>query len=282
MSKYAVSVIIPVFNRRELLLEAVKSVINQSFTEYELIIADDCSTDDIRSALESLPGITDLKLKWIKLKKHSGMAGRVRNRGVDASSGEYIAFLDSDDFWEKDKLLKQYNLMKKLEFENIRITHTREKWVRNGKTVSQKSQKHKREGDIFEDALWKCIIGPSTVMMEKSLFKEVGGFREDLEIAEDYELWLRITCSEKVGYLDNMLTVKRAGEWDQLSEKYGQIEIFRIKGLLDLVESEFFKAGKKIMAENILNEKCRIYASGCRKRGKYDEALFYENQKNPL
>ena len=276
MKKIPVSVIIPVYNRTSLLIESVSSVVNQSFKDFELIIADDCSEEDIKTAVSAVPGIDKINLKWISLEKHSGMAGKMRNLGVDASFSEYIAFLDSDDVWEKDKLKKQYSFMQELKNKNIRISHTREKWLRGEKTVSQKSQKHKREGDIFEDAQWKCIIGPSTVMMEKSLFYEAGGFREDLEVAEDYELWLKSTDHEKVGYIDEMLTVKRAGEWDQLSEKYGQIEIFRINALHSLLKQGYFKGEKKISASEVFSRKCRIYAEGCRKRGKADEACHYE------
>ena len=277
MPSPAVSVIIPVYNRKKLLAEAVKSVVNQSFSDFELIIADDCSTEDLESSVYSIPGIEKIAMKWIRLEKHSGMAGLVRNRGVDASSGGYIAFLDSDDLWEEYKLEKQYSLMMSLKKRGIRISHTREKWLRGEKTVSQKSQKHRREGYIFEDALWKCIIGPSTVMLEKSLFYEAGGFREDLEVAEDYELWLRITDHEKTGYIDEALTVKRAGEWEQLSEKHGQIEIFRIDALKGLLDKGYFTGEKRILAEAVFSRKCMIYAAGCRKRGKEDEALYYES-----
>ncbi len=277
MRNPSVSVIIPVFNRKKLFTEAVESVVNQSFSNFELIVADDCSTVDLESAVSSIPGIENIALKWIRLDKHTGMAGKVRNRGVDASSSEYIAFLDSDDLWERDKLDKQYSRMLELKKDGIRISHTREKWVRGDKIVSQKSQKHKRNGDIFEDALWKCIIGPSTVMLEKSLFYEAGGFREDLEVAEDYELWLKITDHEKAGYIDEMLTVKRAGEWDQLSEKHGQIEIFRIDALKGLLEKGYFTGENRILASDIFSRKCGIYASGCRKRGKEEEALYYES-----
>ena len=337
MKKPAVSVIIPVYNRKKKFLEAVKSIMEQSFRDFELIIADDCSDEDLKSAVLSIPAISSFQeidvseegggnpvysedisgvdelftgtedsekepsafsytksfsegsfpgtdavsdcipVKWVRLDKHTGMAGLVRNRGVDAASAGYIAFLDSDDLWEKDKLKKQFSLMQACKSENIRIIHTREKWLRGDRIVSQKSQKHKREGFIFEDALWKCIIGPSTVMLEKSLFYEAGGFREDLEVAEDYELWLRITDHEKAGYIDEMLTVKRAGDWEQLSEKYGQIEIFRIDALKNLLEKSYFSGENKVMASDVFSRKCRIYASGCRKRRKNDEALYYEN-----
>ena len=273
MKKPIISIIIPVYNRSNLLREAVKSVIYQNFRDFELIIADDCSEENIKKTLETITQIESISLKYLKLQRHSGMPGFVRNSGCKIAEGSYIAFLDSDDLWLPDKLEKQVALITK----NISICHTREIWQRGDKVVSQSSQRHKREGDIFEDSLIKCIIGPSTVIMERGLFEKHGGFREDIEIAEDYELWLRITESTQVAYIDEPLVIKRAGDWEQLSEKYGQIEIFRIKALKELVEKSFFKSDKMNLAKKVLSEKCRIYASGCRKRGKDSEALFYED-----
>lgn len=277
MKNPLISVIIPCYNRTNLLKEAVISVCKQSFTNFELIIVDDCSEEDIEKAISELQdeAVSLPPLRFISLKKHSGMPGYVRNRGVDVANGEFIAFLDSDDLWERDKLEKQIAVM--LEREG-QLCHTREKWVRQGKIISQSSQKHKREGDIFEDALWKCIIGPSTVMMKKSLFEKYRGFWERIEVAEDYELWLRVTSENLVLYIDEPLTIKRAGDWDQLSEKYGQIEIFRIKAIKNLLENQFFSsmAEKEALAKDMFAKKCTIYATGCHKRGKDDEAVYYE------
>ena len=273
MKKPIISVIIPVYNRSDLLSEAVKSVINQNFSDFELIVADDCSEDDIKRTLETIPLIENISLKYLRLQKHSGMPGFVRNSGCKIADGSYIAFLDSDDLWLPDKLEKQIALLAG----NMSICHTREIWQRGDKVVSQSSQRHKREGDIFEDSLIKCIIGPSTVIIEKGLFEKYGGFREDIEIAEDYELWLRITENTPIAYIDQPLVIKRAGDWEQLSEKYGQIEIFRIKALKQLVEKSFFKPHNMELAKKVLAKKCRIYAMGCRKRGKEAEALFYED-----
>jgi hypothetical protein len=164
-----------------------------------------------------------------------------------------------------------------------RLCHTREIWLRGGKEISQAGQKHRREGNIFADALVKCVIGPSTVIVEKSFFESCGGFRADLEIAEDYELWLRMCFTQPVSYLDKALTVKRARvqerrEEGNLSEKYGHIEIFRIKALRDLVDAGFFSSAveKEKLAREELVRKCSIYACGCRKRGKLTEAEKYE------
>ncbi len=267
-----VSVIIPVYNRFELAKEAVSSVLGQTFRDIEVIIVDDGSID-MTSLLPTYYN-DDLRVKYIKI-KHSGMPGFVRNRGVDIAQGKYIAFLDSDDLWVSRKIEKQIKYLEKNP--SCRIVHTRETWIRNGKTVSQSGFKHKRSGNIFSDALEKCIIGPSTVLMEKSLYSELGGFDEDLEIAEDYELWLRLCNSNSVGYIDEPMITKRAGHGDQLSEKYGQIEIFRIRGLQNLVEQKYFSLANQKPAEQELARKCRIYAAGCRKRRKIEEAEIHES-----
>jgi len=267
-----VSVIIPVYNRFELAKEAVSSVLGQTYRDLELIIVDDGSIDMTPLLLTYYND--DLRVKYLKI-KHSGMPGLVRNKGVDIARGKYIAFLDSDDLWVSGKIEKQMKYF--ASNPSSLIVHTREAWVRNGKTVSQAGFNHKRFGNIFPDALEKCIIGPSTVLIEKKLYKELGGFRDDMEIAEDYELWLRLTDSNDVGYIDEPLITKRAGHGDQLSEKYGQIEIFRIRGLQNLVEQGYFSLENQKLAEQELARKCKIYAAGCRKRSKNEEAEIYES-----
>jgi glycosyltransferase involved in cell wall biosynthesis len=201
------------------------------------------------------------------------MPGAMRNRGAEAARGKYLAFLDSDDLWLPRKLELQTELMRKNT--SCRISHTRELWVRNGKTVSQASQKHRRSGRLFKDSLVKCIIGPSTVMIERDLFQKNGGFREDLEIGEDYELWLRVTSKNDVAYLDRPLTVKRAGHADQLTSKYGYIEHFRIEALAALLAANYFHGENRKLAAAELSRKCTIYVAGAEKRGKFKEAEKY-------
>lgn len=264
-----ISVIIPAYNRKHLLLEALASVSAQTFDDMETIVADDGSTDGTFEAVRrEFPGV-----RYVR-SAHTGFPGRVRNTGAAEASGKYLAFLDSDDLWVPEKIELQMRVFEA--HPETALCHTRELWLRNGKEVSQAGQIHKREGIIFSDSLRKCIIGPSTVVMEKTLFDMYGGFREDLEIAEDYELWLRITCSNPVAYSDSALTVKRAGIWDQLSERYGHIEYYRIQALKALVDRTFFPDGEQRLAERELSRKCSIYAAGCRKRGREEEALLYE------
>lgn len=274
MGEPIVSVIIPTYNRAGPTVEAVRSVLSQTRRADEIIVVDDGSVDGTPDRLAAAaPGATIVPIP------HCGMPGKVRNAGVERARGELIAFLDSDDLWTPEKLARQIALHG--EDSLLRISHTREIWLRDGRTVSQRGRRHGREGDIFEDALVKCIIGPSTVIIDRSLFESAGGFREDLEIAEDYELWLRIVAREPVSYIDEPLTVKRAlcsaiGGEGQLSEKYGQIEIFRIRALRGLVEGGLLPRSRMASARAELSRKCRIYAAGCRKRGRGEEALLYE------
>lgn len=266
MDSPLISVIIPTYNRLAFLKEAVASVLKQTYKNIELIIADDGSTDETAAYCRN-KGIRRIPLA------HTGLPGLTRNRGVSASSGEYIAFLDSDDTWQKDKIARQ------IEFftanPEIRICHTREVWNRLGKIISQKGQKHKRAGDIFSDALVKCIIGPSTVMLHKSLWDETGGFNETIEIAEDYELWLRITAGNPVGYIESPLTVKQGGHEDQLSEKYGHIEYFRIEALRHNIDRDSFREARLKEALEVLIKKMEIYTEGCLKRQKNAEAEHF-------
>ncbi len=288
-----ISVIVPTYNRLKLLKEAVDSVLSQTYDNFELIMVDDGSTDGTGEWYRSLHEKVDKKTVYKRL-AHTGFPGQVRNRGVELSRGAYLAFLDSDDLWEPQKLELQIgHMIEKRSERRPLLSHTRERWLRlmpNGKTkeVSQKGQHHRREGDIFEDALKKCIIGPSTVMIDRTFFRTLGGFREDLEIAEDYELWLRVAALVGPVYLDKPLTVKRAGHGEQLSEKYEQIELFRIHGLKDLVDRRWFASSattgttrdrllrNQKAAERELARKLRIYAAGCRKRGREGDALRME------
>ena len=268
-SQPLVSVVIPTYNRAALLREAVASVRQQSYARLELIVVDDGSTDATAASLRPFPEARVVR------QEHTGMPGQARNAGARAARGEYLAFLDSDDLWLSHKLTVQVAAAAAA---GDAINHTRERWLRGGRVVSQRGQRHRRSGDLFADSLRKCIIGPSTVLLRRQAFEEAGGFREDLEIAEDYELWLRLTARYRVGYVERESVIKRAGHGDQLSERYGHIELFRLRALHDLLERRdrhHFTPPQRAAAAAELAHKARIYAAGCRKRGRNAEADRY-------
>ena len=187
-SQPLVSVIIPTYNRVALLREAVDSVLRQGYEPLELIVVDDGSTDATSAALRTVPRVRVVR------QQHTGMPGQVRNAGARLARGELLAFLDSDDLWLPHKLTVQVAAAAAA---GSAISHTRERWLRDGRTISQRRQRCRRSGDLFAESLRKCIIGPSTVLLRRDVFAHAGGFREDLEIAEDYELWLRLTARHR-------------------------------------------------------------------------------------
>ncbi|MFW6387852.1 MAG: glycosyltransferase family 2 protein [bacterium] len=250
------SVVIPAYDRMTLCREAVDSVrvaigsLREAVNgvEAEIIVMDDASPQPLRSELPR-----DVRVERIA---RSGMPGHVRNEGVHRARGRLVAFLDSDDLWHEQKLLRQLALLEWVSAETrgdneaggpghafagetgrtgARMAHCRERWLREGTELSQKGQRHRRRGDIFEDAVVKCIVGPSTFIVERSLFRSFGGYRPDLEIAEDYELMLRMLAFEPIEYVNEPLVDKRDHPGPQLSHTYEHIEGFRIRALGDVL-----------------------------------------------
>ena len=260
-----VSVIIPTFNRAWCLEKAVESVLAQDFPDYELIVVDDGSRDHTQDLLKKYPDVHTL---WQAQKGVSA----ARNAGVRASSGELIAFLDSDDQWLPSKLRVQTGFF--LANPQAWICQTGEAWVRKGKRVNPRLRHTKPSGQVFERSLELCLVSPSAVMMRRSLFDEMEGFNEDLPACEDYDLWLRIGCRYPVHLIEESLVIKNGGHEDQLSAAPG-LDRFRIAALVSLLENQPLTQDQRSAAISVLQKKCRIYANGCAKRKRDDEALFY-------
>lgn len=265
-----ISVIIPTYNRKEMVLNAIKSVLEQSSKPNEIIVVDDGSTDSTED-LFPIEGVIYHKIE------HSGFPGKVRNTGASLSTSEYLAFLDSDDIWFKDKLQKQLEYF--MSNSKCQILHTKERWIMNGKLISQKKRKHNTSGNIFKDSLQGCIMGPSTILMEKKLYLEYGGFSETIEVGEDYDLWLRICNSVDIDYIDDELITKFAGHGDQLSFKYGYIEPFKVDVLENLIKSGILSEENLSLALESLKVKYEIIINGCTKRKNIDAVHMYNNRK---
>ncbi len=268
-----VSVIIPTFNRGWVLREAIDSVLAQDFKDFELIVVDDGSTDNTGPILDSYN--QDL----IVLRQSNRGVSAARNRGIAAAEGRLIAFFDSDDLWLPRKLSSQ------VDFFNSNptavINQTEEIWIRNGVRVNPKSRHHKFSGMIFERSLALCLVSPSAVMIKKNLFSKVGVFDESLPACEDYDLWLRISCQYPVHLIDTPLIMKRGGHADQLSKAPG-LDKFRIQALKKIIESGQLEPDSYRAAVRTLEEKCAIFAAGCRKRGKDAEAGYYDELANQI
>jgi glycosyltransferase involved in cell wall biosynthesis len=262
-----VSVIIPTYNRGWVLSEAIDSVLAQDFQDYELIVVDDGSTDDTREILDTYG--RDI----IVLHQTNKGVSAARNQGIAQAGGQLLAFLDSDDIWLPRKLSQQVDFFK-LHPDAV-INQTEEIWIRNNVRVNPKDRHHKPSGMIFERSLGLCLVSPSAVMIKKTLFDDVGVFDENLPACEDYDLWLRIGCHFPIHLIDTPLIIKRGGHKDQLSRAPG-LDRFRIQSLKKIIESGQLTESQHRAAVCKLQDKCAIYAGGCRKRGRVVEAASYE------
>ncbi len=261
-----VSAIIPTFNRGWILREAVQSVLDQTYHPLEIIVVDDGSTDDTREILRLFGDrITVL------FQENKGVSA-ARNLGIKHSHGELVAFLDSDDLWTPDKIACQVAF-----FNNnpdAVICQTEEIWIRNGKRVNPKNKHKKLSGMIFEPSLSLCLVSPSAVMIQRSLFELKGYFDEALPACEDYDLWLRIATTHAIDLIDRACTVKRGGHDDQLSSHHS-LDKYRIRSIENLLEAGILTREQRKTALKIFRSKARIYGLGCIKRGRTDEGNRY-------
>lgn len=258
-----VSVIIPTYNRAKTLKETIDSVLSQRYDDLELIVVDDGSTDETREIIASyLP-----HLKYLYQERRGVSAAR--NKGITHARGDCFAFLDSDDLWLPDKLCLQMKFME--DHPKALICYTEEIWIRKGVRVNPMKKHKKYSGMIFKRCLPLCIISPSSVLIARSLIEEVGGFDEEFEVCEDYDLWLRISARYPVYLIETPLIVKRGGHADQLSKKMSGQDRFRIRSLVKLLEGDCLSFHQREIAWEELNRKCEIYGGGCIKRGKREE-----------
>jgi glycosyltransferase involved in cell wall biosynthesis len=179
-----VSVVIPTFNRASLLREALDSVFAQTFTDYEVIVVDDGSTDGTPQMIERYNG----RLRYI-WQENRGPA-EARNRGIAEARGEWIAFLDSDDMWHADKLARCMEYAGR-EPETAIVFHPMVEIDDAGNRVRGRS-KRARAGRIVDDLFGHCFVHTPTVVVRRRVLDEVGGFDGSLTVCEDYQLWLRV------------------------------------------------------------------------------------------
>lgn len=267
-SQPTVSVIIPTHNRAAFLKEAVESVLQQTYSSFELIIVDDGSTEDQEQFLG------DFKECYQFIQQENKGVSAARNRGIREATGEFIAFLDSDDLWDKRKLEKQMERM--MSRPDILIGHTDEIWIRNGVRVNPMKKHQKSGGRIFSKCLPLCMISPSSVILRRELIDRVGFFDESLPACEDYDFWLRVTKDHLVDYLEEKLTIKRGGHSSQLSKRHWGMDRFRVQSIAKLLESGELAPEQKKEALKVYKEKCRILLQGCGKRGNLDKVRVYE------
>lgn len=200
------SVVIPLYNKENYILETIKSVLNQSFTSFEIIIVNDCSTD---SSLIKISELNNSNLQILNHQNNKGLSAS-RNTGIRNAKGKFIAFLDADDIWKKDFLQTIYNLT--ITFPNAAIFGTDFEMVYKGgkilpniKNIPDSKSDHFLIDNYFKANLYYPIYCFSSVCFSKIVFETVGYFDEKITFAEDIDFNIRVNSSFQLAYCNKPL-----------------------------------------------------------------------------
>lgn len=241
-----ISVLIPTYNRAELLERAIKSVLAQTYHNYEIIVIDDGSTDNTQQVIHRYRH----KLRYFS-QLHRGVSA-ARNLGLEKSTGTWVAFLDSDDYWLPTKLERQMQFLRQQP--HLMIAQTEEQWIRHGVPVNPMKKHQKYGGWIFEKCLPLCIISPSAVIVHQKIFNDVGVFDESFPVCEDYDLWLRVALKYEIGLLPEKLIVKTGGHADQLSHKYWGMDRYRVRALEKILQENLTPSQRLAVLQEIVRK----------------------------
>ena len=266
-----VSVVIPTHDRAARVQRAVASVLAQTRPAEEVVVVDDGSTDGTAERLRAaFQAVTVLGTE------NRGVSA-ARNHGIARTSGDWIAFLDSDDEWREEKLEAQLEALAAAP--GYRLCHCDEVWIRGGRRVNPRRVHEKRGGWIYRHCLPRCAISPSSAMVARTLFDEVGLFDESLPACEDYDLWLRVCAREPVLFVDRRLVVKYGGHDDQLSRTVPALDRWRIRALIKILDSDVLDEEDRRATIATLHRKIDVYAAGAGKRGRGAEVAALERAR---
>lgn len=192
-----VSVIIPTYNRADLIFEAINSVLGQDYSALDLIVVDDGSTDNTAELLK--PFVESGQLRYFS-QANSGQA-TARNLGLTQARGAFICFLDSDNLWEPGKLSAQVSYLE--QHPDVDIVYGDVITIDAQGSETSRSNMARFSGQIFRQMLHDNCVSMNTTMTRRRWFDEMGGFDTSFRVADDYELWLRFSAKATYAYLPN-------------------------------------------------------------------------------
>lgn len=236
------SVIIPLYNKETFIENTLKSVLQQTFTDFEVIVVNDGSTD---KSLEKANRIKDSRIQ-IYNQENSG-ASAARNKGLDLASSDYIAFLDADDLWNENHLQTLYMLIQ--DFPVAGIFASRYQLVFKNNSVSVPEFKDISSNfrgivtDYFESSLNYAVATSSSIAVPSKIFKELGNFKTYISSGQDTDMWLRIALQYPVAISDKITASYLHFVEDSLSKT--TILDKKIKQFSDYQEEEKFRPSLK-------------------------------------
>lgn len=205
-----ISVIVPTYNRRELLEKTVDSVRAQTFRDFEIIVVNDGSSDDTAEWLDRQEDLRHID------QDNCGIAGS-RNNGAAIARGSWLAFVDHDDLWAPDKLSIQAEFVR----QNTDLGLVACRHVRLGKRFSDRRNGPRIRGDLLVKVFSESFIHTSSVMIRRDVFDEIGGFPTQYRFADEFDVWLKIAARYPIGYIDDPLVFIRFYESNTSHNRIG-------------------------------------------------------------
>ncbi len=201
--KPTVSVIVPTFNRAELIKTSVRSVLNQTYQDFEIIIIDDGSTDDTEKVVKNL---NDDRIRYIRHERNKG-APAARNTGIRSARGKYLAFQDSDDEWMPEKLERQMAIFRGA-VSDVGVVYSGFWKVKDNKRLYfPPPQIRKKEGNVYKNLLEENFVAMPSAVIKSECFKKAGMFDEELPRYQDWELFIRISKHYNFAFVSKPLLV---------------------------------------------------------------------------
>jgi glycosyltransferase involved in cell wall biosynthesis len=254
-----ISIIIPTYNRARLLGRSIQSILNQTFQNFEIIVVDDCSSDNTEKVVK---GFHDERVRYIRHEERKG-ANFARNTGIRVARGEYVAFQDSDDEWLPEKLEKQMRAFKN-DPPDLGVVYTSFWLIGKGrKTYCPSSDVKQKEGNIHDILLETNFISTQTAVVKKACFEKVGMFDEILPCLQEWELWIRISKYYRFKHIDEPL-VNAYLQPDSISRNMNALIIAQkrilekyfgeISKKPELLEKHYFEIGTSLCLNGEIEE----------------------------
>jgi glycosyltransferase involved in cell wall biosynthesis len=255
-----ISIIIPTYNRAGLLPQALTSALKQSFSDFEILILDDASTDDTYQRISSF--LEDPRVRYIKHPQNIGISAN-RNYGISIAKGTYIAMLDSDDLWlDESKLSRQSEILDT--HPDIGIVGTYVKIIDKEGKETGKISTHAADASIRRSMMFRNQFFQSSILMRKETLVDAGNYDEKIPIWEDYELYLRIGKLHQLRNIPEFLTAYRDHD-SNISKESEEKSIRTYRILYKLYKKVYPFAWVllfKIMVFSVLNAKSRTFVRG--------------------
>lgn len=293
------SVVVPTYNKREMVTEGLTSILEQSHRDFEIVIVDDGSTDGTPHSIFSSFGAQPEAMDALARMSPSGLRpfshlfqvddipiqyhynsnrglSAARNRGIRRARGAHIAFLEPEDLWESNHLETHHRFTESHRW--VRVSHLASRPVKSCRRRRKAHGPEHRSGHVFATVLAGCPICISSTIIHRTCFTECGGFDENLPACEDYDLWLRLSARYPVVFLEGAEVIQRSTRPDNAHRTWTW-DRFRVYALEKSFQSGHLDPAQRLLVAEEIVRKCERLVEGFQRQQSDERANFYERKR---